>query len=139
MLYRNAKKGEKLEYHPGVKSMKAPFIIVADIESLLRKMEICANDPNESSTEKKNEYEMCGYLLFTDCSFDKKNNKLDYCRGKRFFRGAAHKICNLMYNTPREIPVVFHNGSSYDSHFIIKGLAEEFEGDFECLEENKEK
>ena len=44
-----------------------------------------------------------------------------------------------MYNTPREIPVVFHNGSSYDYHFIIKGLAEEFERDFECLGENKEK
>ena len=44
-----------------------------------------------------------------------------------------------MYNTPREIPVIFHNGSSYDYHFIIKGLAEEFEGDFECLGENKEK
>ena len=44
-----------------------------------------------------------------------------------------------MYNTPREIPVVFHNGSSYDYHFVIKGLAEEFEGDFECLGENKEK
>ena len=26
---------------------------------------------------------MCGYSLFTDCSFDKKkNNKLDYYRGK---------------------------------------------------------
>ena len=44
-----------------------------------------------------------------------------------------------MYNTPREIRVVFHNGSSYDYHFIIKGLAEEFEGNFECLDENKEK
>ena len=44
-----------------------------------------------------------------------------------------------MYNTPREIPVVFHNGSSYDYHFIINGLAEEFEGDFECLGGNKEK
>ena len=52
---------------------------------------------------------------------------------------AAHKICNLMYNTPREIPVVFHNGSSYDYHFIIKELAEEFDGYFECLGENKEK
>ena len=37
------------------------------------------------------------------------------------------------------IPVVFHNGSSYDYHVIIKGLAEEFEGNFECLGENKEK
>ena len=51
----------------------------------------------------------------------------------------THKICNLTYNTPREIPVVFHNGSGYDYHFIIKKLAEEFDGDFECLDENKEK
>ena len=44
----------------------------------------------------------------------------------------------MIYNAPREIPVVFHNGSSYDYHFIIKGLAEKFGGDFECLGENKE-
>ena len=44
-----------------------------------------------------------------------------------------------MYDTPREIPVVFHNGSSYDYHCIIKGLAGKCEGDFECLGENKEK
>ena len=76
------KKGESLKYHPGVKSMKAPYIIVADIESLLRKMDTYANDPSKSSTENKNEHEMFGYSLFIDCSFNKKNNKLDYYRGK---------------------------------------------------------
>ena len=40
-----------------------------------------------------------------------------------------------MYNTPRKIPIIFHNGSSYDYHFIIKELAKEFDGDFECLGE----
>ena len=40
---------------------------------------------------------------------------------------------------PNEIPVIFHNGSSYDSHFIIKELAREFEGEFECLGKNIEK
>ena len=34
---------------------------------------------------------------------------------------------------------MFHNGSTYDYHFVIKELAEEFEGEFECLIENKEK
>ena len=82
MLYRNAKKGESLKYQSGVKSMKAPYIIDADIESLLRKMDTCANDLSKSSSETKNEHEMCGYSLFTDCSFDKKNNELDYYRGK---------------------------------------------------------
>ena len=44
-----------------------------------------------------------------------------------------------MYNTPREILVIFHNCSSYDYHFIIKGLTEEFEGEFDCLGENNKK
>ena len=38
-----------------------------------------------------------------------------------------------------EIPVIFHNGSAYDYHFIIKQLAEESEGEFYSLEENTEK
>ena len=40
---------------------------------------------------------------------------------------------------PNEITVVFHNGSNYDYHFIIKELANKFEGKFECLGKNTEK
>ena len=40
---------------------------------------------------------------------------------------------------PNEIPVVFLNSSNYHYHFIIKELANEFEGKFEFLGENKEK
>ena len=32
-----------------------------------------------------------------------------------------------------------HNGSRYDYHLVIKKLAEEFKGEFECLGENTEK
>ena len=32
-------------------------------------------------------------------------------------------ICKL---TPKEIPIVFHDGSTYDYHFIIKEVAKEF-------------
>ena len=50
------------------------------------------------------------------------------------------KFCkDLRYKIPKEIPGVFHNGSSYDYHFIIKELPEEFERQFECLGENTEK
>ena len=38
-----------------------------------------------------------------------------------------------------EIPIIFHNVSTYDCHFIIRGLVKEFEGNFECLGENTEK
>ena len=40
---------------------------------------------------------------------------------------------------PNEIPIVFHNSSNYYYHFIIKELANEFEGQCKCLEESKEK
>ena len=63
----------------------------------------------------------------------------DHCHYTGKFRGAAHSICNLTYKVPKEIPIVFHNGSTYDYHFIIKKLAEEFKGEFECLGENTEK
>ena len=56
---------------------------------------------------------------------------------KKYFK--VHDICNLRYKILKENPVVFHNGSTYDYHFIIKELTEEFGGEFECLGENKEK
>ena len=45
----------------------------------------------------------------------------------------------MRYKIPKEIPVLFHNGSTYDYHFIIKELVKEFDGSFECLGENTEK
>ena len=62
-----------------------------------------------------------------------------HCHYTGNYRGAAHSICNLRYKTPKEISVVFHNGFTFDYHFIIKELAENFEGQFECLGENTEK
>ena len=62
----------------------------------------------------------------------------DHCHYTGKYRGAAHNTCNLRYKIPKNIPVIFHNGSKYDYHFIIKELASEFEGNFECLGENTE-
>ena len=71
---------------------------------------------------------------------EKKNYKVrDHCHYTGKYRGAAHNICNLRYKVSKEIPIVFHNGSIYDYHVIIKELVKEFEGNFECLGENTEK
>ena len=71
---------------------------------------------------------------------NKKYHKIrDKCHYAGKYRGTAHDICNLRYKTPKEFPAVFHNGFTYDYHFIIKELAKEFDGQFECLEENTEK
>ena len=71
---------------------------------------------------------------------DKKHNKVrDHCHYTGKYSGVAHNICNLRYKIPKEIPVVFHNGSTYYYRFIIKELVKEFDGNFECLGENTEK
>ena len=202
-----AEYNKTLKYIKGEKSMKSPFIVYADLECLLEKMNTCHNNPKKSSTTKTSKRTPSGYSLFTHCSSDRTKNKVDYYRGKNCmknfcldlrehatkiinyekkemipltkigekkhnkqevcyickkgfstddsnkkyhkvrdhchytgkYRGAAHDICNLRYKIPKEIPVVFHNGSTYDYHFIIKELAEEFEGEFECLGKNTEK
>ena len=46
---------------------------------------------------------------------DKKYHKVkDHCHYTGKHIGAAHDICNLRYKISKEIPVVFHNGSTYD-------------------------
>ena len=56
----------------------------------------------------------------------------------RKIRGAAHSKCNLNYKVPKDIPVIIHN-ASYDTHFIINQLAEEFKVELNCIGENMEK
>ena len=71
---------------------------------------------------------------------DKKQQQVrDHCHYTGKYRGAAQNTCYLRYKIPKEIPVVFHNGSTYDYHFIIKELPKEYKGNFECLGENTEK
>ena len=87
-----------------------------------------------------NEQEIC-YICKKE--FNKDNKKYykvrDHCHYTGKYRVVAHNICNLRYKIPKEIPVVFHNDSIYDYHFIIKELVKEFDGNFECLGENTEK
>ena len=101
------------------------------------------------TVEEKELYEMqkvCYIFkkIFSTDKNDKNAFKLyhkegDRCRYTGKVKGAAHSICNLRYKTPKESPVVFHNGSTYDSHFIINQLAKEFNGQLEWLGENAEK
>ena len=197
-----------LKFNLGEKSLKHPFIIYANLECLLEKIDTCYNSPEKSYTEKKGKHKPSGYSLVACCSFDKTKTTVNYYRGKDCmkifckdlrnqamkiinyekkkeiiltdeekesyenqknchicgkefctdknnkkefkqkqkvrdhdhytgkYRGAAHSNCNLRYKIPREIPVIFHNRSTYDYHFVIKKLVEEFKGNFDCLGEN---
>ena len=88
-----------------------------------KKEMIPLTDKEKESYENQKICHICEKEFSTD-NKDKKYHKVrDHCHYTGKYRGAAHSICNLRYKIPKEIPVVFHNGSTYDYHFIIKKLA----------------
>ena len=55
------------------------------------------------------------------------------------FNAASHNACNLNYQESFNIPVVFHNLTNYDAHFIIKQVANEIEGSIKVIPTTLEK
>ena len=87
--------------------------------------------------EKHDKNKFCYICKGGFINYDKKYRKVkDHCY---YTGGASHSSCNLAYKTQKEIPIIFHNGSKYDYHFVIKELVKEFDESFECLGENTEK
>ena len=79
-----------LKRNPGEKSLKVPFIIYADLECSLQKMNACQVNPTKSYTEKKAEHESSGYSQVKCCSFDKSKNKCIYYRGQDKKKKKSH-------------------------------------------------
>ena len=61
-----------------------------------------------------------------------------HCYYAGIYRGTAHSKCSNDNSKEIEIPIIFHNGSTYDNHFIISELATQFDR-LECIGENSEK
>ena len=79
------KKDSILIYSYGMTALR----ILADLECLLVKQQSCQNNPDKSYTERKAIHEPCGYSLDLISSFDLKENKHSFYRGK----GCIKKFC----------------------------------------------
>ena len=64
-----------LKYNHREKSMSALFIIFADAESFLEKIDTCYSNCKKSSAAKINNHIACGYSFFMPHSFDTTKNK----------------------------------------------------------------
>ena len=112
-----------IKYNQGDKSLELPFIIYVDLECLLKKIDTCYNNPDLSSTTKINQHIPSGYSIYTNCSFDKSNNKLSYYRGedcmKRFckdLKDHATKIIDFKKKTM--IPLTKEEEDNYNKENI---------------------
>ena len=66
--YCYVKKDKKtLKYNSDEKSLKVLFIIYADLECFLEKIDTCQNDHKQSSIEKKAMHKPSGYSWVTCC------------------------------------------------------------------------
>ena len=108
-----------IKYNSGEKSLELPFIIYADLECLLKKIDTCYNNSDLSTTTKINQHIPSGYSIYTNCSFDKANNKLIYYRGedcmKRFckdLKNHATKIIDFKKKTM--IPLTKEEEDNYN-------------------------
>ena len=78
-------KDKILGFNQYMKSDKIPYIIYADIESFIKKIDGCANNPENSSTTKVGEHIPCGYSMSTICKFDYIENKTYFISQKRLY------------------------------------------------------
>ena len=105
-----------------------------------KKMIPLTNEENKSYKEQKTCH-ICKEKFCMDKDDENYKNKRkvkDHCHYTGKFRGAAHSKCNLSYTVPKDISIIIHN-DSYDTHFIINHLAEEFKGELDCIGKNMEK
>ncbi|XP_071635068.1 uncharacterized protein [Temnothorax longispinosus] len=104
---------------------RLPFVVYADLECVLQK------------TQPDTEHASYAYQHHRFAPDD--NKVRDHCHLTGRYRGPAHSTCNLNYKDSHFIPVIFHNLSGYDAHFIIKEIAAAFEGKIDVLPITKEK
>ena len=128
-----------LKYNHGEKSLKVPFTIYADLECLLIKQQSCQNNPNESYTERKAMHEPCGYALSLISSFDSRESKRNFYRGKgcikRFcsdLKELATKIIN--YEEKEMIPLTDNENKFYNEQEECHICQKEF-----CYDKNEKK
>ena len=77
-----SEKDNILEFDQYMNLETMPYIFYADIESFIKKIDECANNPENPSTIKIGDHIPCGYSMSTIWAFDHTENKYILYHGK---------------------------------------------------------
>lgn len=198
----NREKGDHIiQFNNYAKKLTVPFVIYADIESILMKttQQFCKTTKKPKKTTAYQEHVAYSAGYYLHCNFDesmsyynsnrgknciewfisemhriacdlapilRKNTPLrmtsedeerfqnthichiceksvlkdkvrDHCHLTGKYRGAAHSECNILYESSKTIPIIFHNLSGYDSHFFIREISKKkYKGDISIIPVN---
>ena len=91
-IVMSSQKGDVSKFNQYMNSNKMPCIIYADLESLIKKIDRCANNPEKSSTTKTGKHVPCRCSLSTIWVFDIIENKHALYSGK----DPMKKICSSL-------------------------------------------
>ena len=103
----------------------AAEVFLAELLDLEESLLAIVNEKFDLNMSQKNEQDFQDATKCHICDHEFKKSDLkvrdhDHLNGK--FLGAAHNLCNLLRKETKLIPVLSHNMTGYDSHFIIKAL-----------------
>ena len=87
-----SEKDNILKFNQYMKSDKMQYIIYADMESVIKKIDGCANNPENSSTTKIGELIPCGYSMSTVWGSNNIENKHTLYRGEDCMK----KFCEFL-------------------------------------------
>ena len=116
--------------------MKKPFTIYLDLECILKKLQSIQKNREKIYTEKKARHEPSGWSMFTRCSFDKRENKVNYYRGKDCIENLCKKlkesVTKIINRKEKEmIPVTHEENNFYNEQEVCYICKEKF-----CMDKN---
>ena len=98
-IVMQSEKNDILEFNHYMRSGKIPYIIYAHIESLIRKIDGCASNPEKTSTTKIGKHIPRGYSMSTIWGFDPIEDKHTlYCR-----KDSMKKFCTSLKEHAKNI------------------------------------
>lgn len=115
---------------------------IEELNGIVKKVDLVLNRPKPLNMSMEDEVL---FIMSDDChicgvKFHEDERRVrDHSHITGEFRGAAHPKCNLEYQEAFHIPVVFHNLSNYDAHFIIKALAVKIPGEISIIPRNDQR
>ena len=116
---------KSLKNNPGEKSLEAPFAIYIYIECIFKKVQSSQKQPRKILYRKKAKHESSGWSMLIRCSFDRKENKVNYHRGKdcieklcKKFNKSANEIIN--FKKQEKIPLTKKEIKSYEKQKLCQ-------------------
>lgn len=122
---------DSLSYYRSKRGVDCVEWFVQELHDIAKRVDVILNQPKHLNMSMEDEVL---FIMSDDChicgrKFLQNDVKVrDHSHVTGQFRGAAHQKCNLSYQEAHYVPIIFHNLSNYDAHFIVRTLSNNIPG-----------